>query len=239
MAAKLLSASARSNWSPTPGQGSRHKALRCRAAYADRVLLQILNLVGIATFAASGALVGVRKQLDIFGICVVGATTGIGGGILRDLLLGIHPPTSLDTWPSITVSVATSIVVSFAHPTLSKVWNAVVLFDAFGMGLFATVGASIALDHGASAIGGVLIGATAALGGGVLRDMLVNEVPLLLHRDLYAIPALLGAAVTVLGDAIDVPAGLAVIAGTILATGLRLLALWRSWHLPRAIGQNS
>lgn len=203
------------------------------------MLLQILNLVGIAAFAASGALVGVQKQLDIFGICVVGATTGIGGGILRDLLLGIHPPTSLDRWPSITVAVATSIVVSFAHPVMSKVWNAVVLFDAFGMGLFATGGASVALDHGSSALGGVLIGATAALGGGVLRDMLVNEVPLLLHRDLYAVPALLGAAVTVVGDALDIADGAAVIAGTILATGLRLLALWRSWHLPRAIGQNS
>lgn len=203
------------------------------------MLLQILNLVGIAAFAASGALVGVRKRLDIFGVCVVGATTGIGGGILRDLLLGIHPPTSLDQWPNITVSVLTSLVVFFAHPVLSKLWNAVVTFDALGMGLFAAAGANVALDHGTGALAGVLIGATAAIGGGVLRDILVNEVPLLLHRDLYAVPALLGALLVVVCDGLGIADGIALIAGTVVATGLRLVALWQRWHLPQAAIEDS
>jgi uncharacterized membrane protein YeiH len=198
------------------------------------VLLQILNLVGIVAFAASGALVGVRKQLDIFGICVVGATTGIGGGILRDLLLGVHPPDSLSKWPNITASVATSLVVFFAHPVLDRIWSAVVLFDALGMGLFAAGGATVALQHGSGALGGVLIGATAAIGGGVIRDMLVNEVPLLLHRDLYALPALLGALLVVVCESVDLPQGISLIAGTVAATGLRCLALWQRWQLPRA-----
>ncbi|MBJ8344728.1 trimeric intracellular cation channel family protein [Antrihabitans sp. YC2-6] len=198
------------------------------------MLLQILNLIGVAAFAASGALVGVQKQLDVFGVVVVGATTGIGGGIIRDLLLGIHPPTSLADWPNITVSLCVSLVVFVAHAFVSRLWNAVVLLDALGMGLFTTGGASIALNHGAGALAAVLVGATGAVGGGVLRDMIVNEVPLLLSRDLYAVPALLGALVVVVGDGLGVAASVALIGGTVLATGLRLIALWQKWHLPQA-----
>ena len=174
-------------WLPRPRTDSR----------AEPVLLQILNYVGVAAFAASGALIGVRKELDMFGVCVVGCATGIGGGIIRDVLLGIVPPVAMQQWPTITVAAVASLVVFFAHPALGRLWRGVVLFDAFGMGLFAASGAIIALHHGSNALAGVLIGATTAIGGGVIRDMLVNEVPLLLHRDLYAVPALLGALLAV------------------------------------------
>ena len=193
----------------------------------------VLNLIGIAAFAASGALVGVGKRLDIFGVCVVGATTGIGGGIIRDLLLGIHPPLSMQTWPNIAVAIATSLVVFVAHSIVDRVAPAVLVLDAFGMGMFASNGAKLALDHHTSVLAAVLIGTTAAIGGGVIRDMLVNEVPLLLHRDLYALPALLGAAVVAAGSG-RLADPIVVVAGTVVATGLRCLALWQHWNLPRA-----
>ena len=198
------------------------------------MLLDLLGLIGIAAFAASGALIGVHRRLDLFGVCVVGITTGIGGGIIRDLLLGIHPPTSLDTWPNLTVGLCASLVVFVAHRRMSTVRRGVLVLDAFGMGLFATTGATIALAAGGSNLAGALIGATTAVAGGVIRDILVNEVPLLLHRDLYAVPALLGSTTVVLIDAVSLPENLGLVVGTVLATGLRLIALWRKWNLPLA-----
>lgn len=198
------------------------------------MLVDILGYIGIAAFAASGALIGVQKRLDLFGVCVVGITTGIGGGIIRDVLLGIHPPTSLDRWPNLVVALVASLVVFVAHPVLGRVWSGVLLFDAFGMGLFASTGATIALGAGGSALAGTLIGATTAVAGGVIRDILVNEVPLLLRRDLYAVPALLGAFLVVLADALGLAGNLGLVVGTVAATGLRVIALWRRWNLPLA-----
>ncbi|MBY6414571.1 trimeric intracellular cation channel family protein [Rhodococcus sp. BP-252] len=198
------------------------------------MLVDVLGYVGIAAFAASGALIGVRKRLDLFGVCVVGITTGIGGGIIRDLLLGIHPPTSLDQWPNIAVALASSLLVFVAHPAMSRVRRGVLIFDAFGMGLFASTGATIALDTGGSSLAACLIGATTAVAGGVIRDVLVNEVPLLLRRDLYAVPALLGSTTVAAVVGFGWPVNIGLIAGTVIATGLRLLALWRRWNLPIA-----
>lgn len=198
------------------------------------MLVDVLGYVGIVAFAASGALIGVRKRLDLFGVCVVGITTGIGGGIIRDLLLGIHPPTSLDQWPNLTVAFVTSLIVFQAHPVMNRVWRGVLLFDAFGMGLFAATGGAIALESGGSSLSACLIGATTAVAGGVIRDMLVNEVPLLLRRDLYAVPALLGSAAVAVVEASGWPNDVGLVIGTILATGLRVLALWRRWNLPVA-----
>ncbi len=196
------------------------------------MLLKILELVGIVAFAASGSLVGVSKRFDIFGVFVVGVFTGIGGGIVRDLLLGIHPPTSLTSWPLFGTAAATSVVVFFVHSTLGRLRRVILVLDALGMGLFASTGATIALEHGAGPLASALIGATAAIGGGILRDVLVNEVPLLLHRDLYAIPALLGAALVVAGTSVGMTYNAVLVLGTVVATTLRLVAIWRRWSLP-------
>jgi uncharacterized membrane protein YeiH len=198
------------------------------------MLLQVLNLIGVAAFAVSGALIGVRRELDVFGVCVVGVTTGIGGGIIRDVLLGIHPPMSMERWPNVAVSAAVSLIVFVAHTAFSKLWGGVVLFDAFGMGLFAASGAGFAIQHDAAGLAAVMIGATTAIGGGVVRDVLVNEVPLLLHRDLYALPALLGALLMVIFSDLGISYNVALVVGTIAATGLRLVALWQRWNLPKA-----
>ena len=196
------------------------------------MLLNVLELIGVIAFAASGALVAVTKRLDFFGVCLIGVFTAIGGGVLRDVLLGITPPTSVNTWKYFTTALVTSMVVFFAHVPLRRLRREILVLDAVGMGLFASSGAAIALEVGASSQAAMLIGATTAIGGGVLRDILVNEVPLLLHRDLYAIPALVGSTVVVActGAGLSTNVGLGV--GTVSASLVRVGSLWRGWNLP-------
>ncbi|MEE4024251.1 trimeric intracellular cation channel family protein [Gordonia sp. PKS22-38] len=200
------------------------------------MLQEILNDVGIAVFAASGALLGVRKDFDLWGIVTVGALTGVGGGILRDVVLGITPPTSIQNWPPIVIAAVASLVVFIFHPTFALLRRSVLIFDAVGMGVFATSGAAIAVDHGVSAFAATLVGLLTAVGGGILRDVMANEIPLLLQpADLYAVPALLGAAVVAVGG-IHTPAPIWVwlVTGTIVATGLRIAGLAFGWRLPTA-----
>ena len=193
----------------------------------------ILNYVGIAAFAASGATVGVRKGFDLFGIATLGVLTGVGGGVLRDVLLDIMPPHSIQHWPNITV--ASLVALAIATP-LAKVViqmnRSVLVLDAIGMGFFTASGAAIAVDAGASWFAAVVIGMLTAIAGGMLRDVLAGEVPMVMGPDdLYAIPAMLGAATYV---AIDIfgQQWIAVAVGSALATLLRLAGLAFHWRLP-------
>ena len=195
------------------------------------MLQTVLNYAGIAVFASSGAMVGVRKGFDLFGIATLGVLTGVGGGILRDLLLD-RPPYSIQHWPNITVAiVAVAVATPFAHVVM-RMNSTVLVLDAIGMGFFATSGAAIAVDEGASWFAAGLIGLLTAIAGGMLRDMVAREVPLVMGSDdLYAIPAICGAAVYV---AIDYfwPQWIAVAVGSALATLLRLASLAFHWRLP-------
>ncbi|MEO6881250.1 MAG: trimeric intracellular cation channel family protein [Mycobacteriaceae bacterium] len=197
------------------------------------MLLAVLNLVGVAAFAASGALAAVRARLDLFGVCVLGATTALGGGVLRDLLLGISPPTSLVDYQFLLVALAVSLVVFRFNATRAWMRRGVLVLDAVGMGLFATGGAATALDQRGSVLAACIIGMTTAIGGGVLRDLLLREIPLVLRREVYALAALAGSVVVVGGTAAGVGPGLAVLIGTVVATGLRGVTLWRGWNVPQ------
>jgi uncharacterized membrane protein YeiH len=192
----------------------------------------ILNYAGIAVFASSGATVGVRKGFDLFGIATMGVLTGVGGGVLRDVLLDIMPPQSIQHWPNITVAlIAVAIATPFAHLVM-RMNRAVLILDAIGMGFFATSGAAIAVDNGASWFAAGIIGMLTAIAGGILRDVLAREVPYVMGPDdLYAIPAVLGAATYVAIDYFG-PQWVAVAVGTALATLLRLAALAFHWRLP-------
>ncbi|GAB35514.1 trimeric intracellular cation channel family protein [Gordonia otitidis] len=200
------------------------------------MLLQILNVLGIGVFAASGALVGIRRDFDIWGIATVAVLTGVGGGILRDVLLGITPPSALDNWVPVTVALISALVTVVFHPSFALLRRTIVFLDAIGMGLFAATGASIAIDHHTRAFAATLIGMLAAIGGGVLRDVLANEVPLLLQpADLYAVPALVAAAVVAVGRTYtDLPSQVWVITGLIVGALLRLVSLVLGWRLPMA-----
>ncbi|MHC3003380.1 trimeric intracellular cation channel family protein [Gordonia sp. GN26] len=200
------------------------------------MLLDVLNFAGIAVFAASGAMVGVRKDFDMWGIVTVGVLTGVGGGVLRDVLLGINPPTSVENYGNALTATIASLLVFAFHPAFTKLRRSILVLDAFGMGLFAATGASIAVDVGVSSFAATAVGLMTAIGGGVLRDVISNEIPLLLQpADLYAIPALLGATIVAVGSYhTPVPQWVWLTVGSILATGLRLLGLKFGWRLPTA-----
>jgi len=196
------------------------------------VLLLVLDLVGITAFAASGALAGVRARLDVFGVCVLGATTALGGGVLRDLLLGITPPSSVSDWRYLLDPIVVALLVFRFHPGIARLRRGVLVLDAAGMGLFATGGAATAIEHGAGVAAACVIGMTTAIGGGALRDVLLREIPIVLRKEIYALAALAGAVVLVAGTAAGLSTGLAAVLGAAVAIGLRGIALWRNWNAP-------
>jgi len=196
------------------------------------VLLLIFDLVGITAFAASGAMAGVRARLDIFGVCVLGATTALGGGVLRDVLLGITPPASVSDWRYLLTPIVVALLVFRFHPRIARLRRGVLVLDAAGMGLFATGGAASALQHGAGVAAACVIGMTTAIGGGALRDVLLREVPYVLRKEIYALAALTGAAVVVATTAAGLHPGVAAALGATLAIALRWIALWRHWNAP-------
>ncbi|SMD14249.1 trimeric intracellular cation channel family protein [Kibdelosporangium aridum] len=200
------------------------------------MLLVVLDLAGIAVFAISGALAGVRARLDAFGIAVIGVTTALGGGIIRDVLLGAQPPTSLRDWRYLLVPIVTSLAVFWLHPQFAKLRRGVLLADAVGLGLFTVSGTATALAYGAPSYTACLIGMTAGIGGGALRDVLLREIPMVLRKEIYALAALAGGVVVVVGARLGFPAVPTAVAGAALIVTIRLIALWRRWNAPTARG---
>ena len=165
----------------------------------DPTLLLVLNLAGTFVFGLSGGLEGARKRLDVFGVVVLAVVVGLAGGITRDLLIGIAPQTFRD-WRYLAVAGGAGLVTFLAHPVLDRLEGPVLLLDAAGLALFCVTGASTAVDHHVGAVAAVVLGAITGVGGGVLRDVLVREVPVVLRSGLYAIPALIGAAIVVVAS---------------------------------------
>ena len=159
-------------------------------------MLLVLNLAGTFAFGLSGGMAGVRDRLDLFGVLVLAVVVGLAGGITRDLLIGVPPETFRD-WRYLAVASGAGVVTVLAHPLLSRIGGPIDVLDAAGLALFCVTGASTALDHGLAAATAVILGAITGIGGGVLRDILVRQVPVVLREGLYAIPALIGAAIVV------------------------------------------
>jgi uncharacterized membrane protein YeiH len=195
-------------------------------------VLVVLDLLGVAVFAASGALAAVHAKLDVFGVVVLAAVTAIGGGVVRDVLLGIVPPTSLRQWIYLVVPAVVALLVFRWHPAVARLRRAVQLADALGLALFVTTGTSVALATGAPAATSALVGVITGVGGGVLRDVLLREIPTVLRREVYAVAAALGAVVVVLGDRLALPPVPVALAAAALVAVVRVLALWRHWNVP-------
>jgi uncharacterized membrane protein YeiH len=162
----------------------------------DPTLILVLNLAGTFIFGLSGGLAAVRAKLDLFGIVVLAAVVGLAGGVTRDLLIGVPPATFRD-WRYLAAAGAAGLVCFFARPALERIQRSVLVFDAVGLGLFCVTGATKALDFRVGPVPAILLGAITGIGGGILRDVLLRDVPTVLRHDLYAIPALLGAGVLV------------------------------------------
>ncbi|GIH99943.1 trimeric intracellular cation channel family protein [Planobispora takensis] len=199
-------------------------------------MTQVLDLVGIFVFALSGALVGVRRRLDVVGMAVLASTTALGGGILRDLFLNITPAAFYSVGYVVTPLAATAIVF-FWHPHVERVMPVVNVFDAAGLGLFCAVGTAKAMSHGLSPLHATLLGVITAVGGGVLRDVLAGQIPTLLYdRQFYAVPAMLGSAVMAVLSVMDLHGWPATLAAAVLAFGLRIAAMWFRFQAPLARG---
>ena len=200
------------------------------------MLLNVLQLIGVAGFAVSGALAGARARLDVFGIAVVGVTTALGGGVIRDVMLGVHPPAALLHWPFLTVAAVASLAVFWWQPQVARLRRAMLLADAVGLGVFVTSGTATALALGVPRYDAWLVGMTVGIGGGVIRDLLLREIPLVLRREIYALAALAGGVLVVLGDWLRLPAGPVALVGAALVVVIRVVALWRRWNAPTAPG---
>ncbi|WP_020664633.1 trimeric intracellular cation channel family protein [Amycolatopsis benzoatilytica] len=198
------------------------------------MLLTALEFLGLVAFAASGALAAVRARLDVFGVVVVGLTTALGGGIMRDVLLGIHPPTTLRNWPYLAVCAVTALVVFAFHPQVARLRHAVLLADAVGLGVFATAGTTVAINAGTAGYAACLIGMTSGIGGGAVRDLLLREIPLVLRKEIYAMAALTGAVCVWIGHDLHLPAGVVTTFSAVVVVAIRVLTLWRHWNAPVA-----
>ncbi len=197
-------------------------------------LLFTLDLIGTFVFALSGAASGVKHRLDPFGVSVLAFVAGNAGGVTRDLLIGAVPPAAINDWRYVAVSLAAGAMTFVWYPNVKRLQPIVLLFDAAGLGLFAVAGTQKALAFGVNPFVSALLGMLTGIGGGVLRDLLVNEIPVVLRADLYAVAALAGAAVVVGGHLAHWPPTATTIAGAVLCFGLRLVAIRRGWNLPQA-----
>lgn len=197
-------------------------------------LLLTLDLLGTFVFAISGAAAGVKSRLDIFGIAVLAFIAGNAGGLTRDVLIGAVPPAAISDWRYVAVSLVAAGVTFFWYLSVKRLRAVVLVFDAVGLGLFAVSGTQKALAHGANPFSAALLGMLTGIGGGVLRDLLVNEIPVVLRADLYALAALAGSVVVVGGDLLRWPPIASTLAGAILCCGMRLAAIQRGWNLPSA-----
>lgn len=194
-----------------------------------------LNLIGIFVFAVSGALLAVRKNYDIVGMTVLAVITAIGGGVLRDVLLGALPPAVFTDPFALSIPIGATVIVFFAHARVNRIHAAMLVFDAAGLGLFCVAGAAKALAYGAGPLEAIALGAITAVGGGIMRDVLANEQPAVLRADteLYAVPAVLGAAIVVLLSYFHLYGAVGATCAALVVFALRIIALRYRIRAPR------
>lgn len=194
-----------------------------------------LDLLGTAVFAISGAAMGVKHRLDVFGVCVLAFVAGNSGGVLRDVMLGATPPAALRGWHHVVVSLLAALLTFLWHPRIERLRTPILLFDAAGLGLFAVTGTAKALEFGLDPLVAALLGMLTGIGGGMLRDLLVREIPTVLHAELYAVAALAGAAVVVAGYLLEFPPTVpTMLIGAVSCFAIRLMSIRRGWSLPTA-----
>jgi uncharacterized membrane protein YeiH len=198
-------------------------------------VLLLADLLGVAVFAASGASAAVAKRLDLFGVVFVGFVAALGGGILRDVVIGAVPPLAFADWRYAVTAALASAAVFRLHPHVARLRRTVLVLDAAGLGLFTVAGTLKALEAGVPAVGSCVIGMLTGIGGGVLRDLLTGEIPAVLQRDIYAVAALGGAVTVAVLVRLEAAGPFTLAAAALLISGVRLLALRRRWSAPVAV----
>jgi uncharacterized membrane protein YeiH len=198
-------------------------------------LILVLNLAGTFVFGLSGGLAAVRAKLDVIGVVMLASVVGLAGGFIRDVLIGIPPGTFRD-WRYLAAVGAAGAVCFFAARILERVERGVMIFDAIGLGLFAVTGATKAVQFGLGPVQAILLGTITGVGGGMLRDVLLREVPSVLREGLYAIPALLGATVLVVAQEAGSTDPVFPVLGALLCVVVRLVGLRYEINAPTPPG---
>jgi uncharacterized membrane protein YeiH len=197
-------------------------------------LLVVFDLAGTFVFALSGATKAVQHRLDFFGVLVLCFAAGNSGGIARDVMIGAIPPAAISEWGYIAASILAGVITFLWYPLISRLSSPVLLFDAAGLALFVVAGTDKAIAFHAGPVAAILFGTLTGIGGGIVRDVLVREVPTVLRTDIYALAALIGATVLVGARALHLPSAVASILGAVLCLGIRLGAMHYGWRLPAA-----
>jgi uncharacterized membrane protein YeiH len=196
------------------------------------MFLTLVDFVGCFAFALSGGTRAVERRLDPFGVMFLAFIAATFGGIIRDVIIGSVPPVAFDTWHYFAISCAAGLACIFANGLIAKVAAPVAVFDALGLGLYVVVGTRKAMDAGLSPLMAAVLGMVNAIGGGIGRDILAGQTPMVLHKEIYALAALLGALVVAYGDYYLLPSVLVAMAGSAVAILLRLAAMRWDWNLP-------
>jgi uncharacterized membrane protein YeiH len=199
------------------------------------IVIEILDLFGTMAFAVTGAFKAIEHKSDIVGIIILSTITGIAGGVIRDITFGKLPPTAVVNPLYITITVSTAIVIFFLYPSLKKHSDLFLKFDAIGLGVFTIIGSIFAynmfgLNFLAMSISGVLT----AIGGGILRDVFVNEIPMVFVKEFYASASFLGVVILFTLLSLNTNVSLSAIIVMIITTSIRLIAVKLQWNLPRA-----
>ncbi|HEU5148722.1 MAG TPA: trimeric intracellular cation channel family protein [Chryseosolibacter sp.] len=195
-------------------------------------IYKFLDVLGTFVFALSGAVAARERGLDVFGIFFIAFTVACGGGIIRDLCIGAIPPAGLTNWPYLaTVIAATFLAIGF-YNTVNTFNRPVLLFDAVGLSVFAVSGASKAIVYGHNYEVAILLGTITAVGGGMLRDILLGRIPVILQKEIYASAAMAGALIVVLGDYFTYDKETISAIAIAVCFTLRFLSLKFHWNLP-------
>jgi uncharacterized membrane protein YeiH len=196
--------------------------------------LYALDLFGTMAFAVTGAFKAIEHKADIVGIIILATMTGVAGGTLRDVIMGKFPPNSLsDPW-YVVITVSTGLVIFFLYPKMQKHWNLFLKFDALGLGVFTIIGATFAYHaFGLNFLAIVLAGMLTAVGGGILRDVFVNEMPIVFVKELYASASFIGILVFYILLGMNAEFYVATVIGIVVTTMLRLVAMRYNWNLPK------
>lgn len=202
-----------------------------------QTFLIYLDLIGVVVFASTGAVLAIREELDVFGVAVIAFVSGLGGGMLRDVLLGAVPPIAITDWRYLAVGCGAGFA-TFAFPHVaSRLRRPFIVLDAFGLGLFAVAGTLKALEQGLEPSAAVVLGLLTAAGGGALRDVLVGRIPSLFRGEIYALAALVGSVLTVIGREVQLKDEVVIPLAVCAAALSRLMAVRLGWKAPTRASQ--
>lgn len=197
------------------------------------MIIHLMDIIATFVFAVSGGFRAVKHELDLLGVLVLSTATGIGGGVIRDVIFGTTPPLSFCDENYLLVCILAGLTVFLIAPRIARRWDMVLIADAVGLGLFTAIGAEKAISMGLGPIGIMLSGAITATGGGIIRDILVREIPDVLRTDFYATASIAGGALFYLSIRLGTDSFQAFIISLLFTISLRLIAMYAGFKLPK------